>query len=100
MDGDVLVTVNLIDETRSTGFGPTSVRRFFSQMPPGCVIGTRVVPVGDDWLLSGSTQTFEPATVEAVLPALADLAMQRPELVFRNPEKLAAALGAPARGPG
>lgn len=44
----------------------------------------------DDWLLSGSTQTFEPGTVEALLPAIADLAMQRPELVFRNPGRLAA----------
>jgi hypothetical protein len=89
VDGDVLVTVNLIDELEyriRANVGPS----VFPQMPPGCVIGTRVVPVGDDWLLSGSTQTFEPATVEAVLPALADLAMQRPELVFRNPEKLAA----------
>jgi hypothetical protein len=64
----------------------------FDRMPTGSYLIARVVPVGGDWLISG---------MPAILPAQAEpdamqvavrITLDRPDLVFHNPEKLAAGL--------
>ncbi|MGH8933029.1 MAG: hypothetical protein ACRDZO_20990 [Egibacteraceae bacterium] len=86
-DGDALVLHNLIDELtyRTHSNVGTAV---FARMPRRSFMLTRVVPVGEDWLLSGC-QSLLPASARAqVAKVVADLCLSRPALVFRNPEKL------------
>jgi hypothetical protein len=86
-DGPVLVTVNLVDDLEyrmRSNAGPEILNRF----PTGGFIGTRAVPIGTEWLISGSSFTFGADEREAVLDIAAQTAMQHPELVFRNPQLL------------
>jgi hypothetical protein len=88
--GEALVVVNLVDELTyrvRSNLG----RPVFARMRPRSFLIARLIPVGDEWLLSG---------VSSVLPArdraeayrwAAELAARHPALVFRNPEKLARA---------
>ncbi|WP_432829147.1 hypothetical protein [Dactylosporangium sp. CA-092794] len=88
-DGHTLLAENLIDEMPyriRANVGP----RVFDQMPTGSFISARVVPVNDEWLISGPVQTF-PATARAeILHAAAQVAASCPELVFHNPDKVTA----------
>lgn len=89
-DGAGLVVENLIDELiyRVRSNAGTAV---FGQMPRRSYVVTRLVPVGDEWLISGATSVF-PARYRAELHrAAAEQAMRSPELGFRNPDKLARA---------
>ena len=63
----------------------------FRQMPRGSFIGARVVPVGDEWLISGIVSVFPAVNRDEVYLAASEIAMRFPEMVFRNPEKLARA---------
>jgi len=49
---------------------------------------TRLVPVGPEWLLSGSQSILPSSARHEVARVAAQLASERPALVFRNPEKL------------
>ncbi len=87
-DGAVLCTVGVVDDL------PYRIRtnaggQIFDRMPPGSFLITRVVPVGEDWLLSGSTQTMPAESADLVLSAAAQMATAAPHAVFRNPEHLA-----------
>lgn len=89
-DGAVLVTVNLIDELEyrmRANVGPA----IFDGMPVGSFIVARVVPVGDQWLISGSSAAFNARDRKKLLPVVAEKALRSPELVFRNPDRLARA---------
>ena len=89
-DGGTLVMVNLVDELTYhavSNMGPASVR----PLQPGTFLIGRLVPVGDEWMMSGVSSVL-PAERRAEAYRLAtDLGARRPELVFRNPEKLAQA---------
>jgi hypothetical protein len=80
---DTLITTNLVDELsyniRSNQPGGT--RHFL----PGMYMVARIVPVADEWMISGSVVEI-PAIdrQEAYITAL-NYATTRPELVFRNP---------------
>lgn len=89
-DGDALVAVNLIDEMRyrlHSNMGPSTLTRF----PRGHFLITRIVPIGDDWLLSGAQAVLPKAHRKEILRIAAEQAVQHPELIFRNPERLARA---------
>lgn len=58
-------------------------------MPTGSFLATRIVPVSTDSLLSGSRAIFGIDQEENVLSLAARLAMQRPDLVYVNPDKVA-----------
>ena len=63
-DGEALVTVNLIDELPyrlRSNVGPG----VFSQMPRGSFVLSRLVPVGDEWLLSGATNVLPASSAAA-----------------------------------
>ncbi len=89
-DGPALIVVNLVDELLyrvRSNMGPS----VFGQMPRRSFLITRLVPVGDEWMLSGPTSVLRPSDRKIVYGLALDLAMRMPEAVFRNPEKLAMA---------
>jgi hypothetical protein len=89
-DGEALVVVNLVDDLTyrvRANTGPAA----FRQMPRRSFLSARLIPIGDEWLLSGATSVL-PAMAQAdVYGVAAELATRFPHLVFRNPEKLAQA---------
>src|SRR4051812_13093232 len=89
-DGDALLIFNLLDELTYRVYsnaGPV----VFSTMPRGSFISARIVPLADDWMLSGTTELFSASARQDLHRRVSELATQFPHLVFRNPEKLAAA---------
>jgi hypothetical protein len=87
-DGDLLLTENLIDDL------PYRIRTnagasIFDRMPAGAFLSTRVVPVRDDWLISGASALYGADRRDDVLAVAATTAAERPDLVFRNPLRLA-----------
>jgi hypothetical protein len=87
-DGDAVLLFNLVDEMTyrvHSNMGPAMLR----QLRRGTFITTRLVPVGDDWVLSGIATLAPPVSRAEMYQAAADLALRFPALVFRNPEKLA-----------
>ncbi len=84
----VLLTVNVIDDLEyriRANVGPA----IFDSFPTGSFLVTRVVPVDDDWLISGQPLSLPAEQRDLVLNVAAEAALQHPELVFRNPERLA-----------
>jgi hypothetical protein len=47
-------------------------------MRPGCFMTARIVPVGDDWMLSGAQQLYAASERPAMLRLAADLATGHP----------------------
>jgi hypothetical protein len=62
-DGPALIVVNLVDDLtyRERSNLGTSV---FRQMPRRSFLVTRLVPVGEEWMLSGPTSVLRPAERE------------------------------------
>jgi hypothetical protein len=86
-EGDVLVLVNLVDELTYrvySNMGP----QVWDTTPVGSFLMSRLVPIADDWLVSGFLSTWPAKDRTAVYRLAADLAQQYPALVFRNPKKL------------
>ena len=89
-DGAALIMDNLIDDLTYRVRSNTGTA-VFRQMPRRSFVLTRLVPVGDEWLISGATNVF-PARYRAELHRVAaEQAVRSPELGFRNPDKLARA---------
>jgi len=89
-DRDAAVLVNVADEltyrTRSN-----MGARAFRPMKKGMILVGRVVPLGEDWLLSGNPALFPASDRDKMLAVAAQQATRHPELVFRNPARLAQA---------
>ncbi|GAA0597851.1 hypothetical protein [Actinomadura livida] len=60
-------------------------------LTPGTVMIGGIVPVGDEWMISGTPTAFPADQADEVLAGLPGIVMRFPERVFRNPEKLAQA---------
>ncbi len=60
-------------------------------LTPGTIMIGQIVPVGDEWMISGTPMAFPADQAEHVLAGLPQLVMNHPKWVFRNPEKLAQA---------
>jgi hypothetical protein len=87
-DGPALVLCNLIDELTyrvRSNMGPSA----FGSMPRGDFMIARLVPIEEEWMLSGAQHLFRKSAREAMLETAAEISLKHPELVFRNPEKLA-----------
>jgi hypothetical protein len=87
---DGVIAVNHIDELTyrvRSNMGPKGVE----PLTPGTIMIGGIVPVGDDWMISGTPMAFPADQAEQVLAGLPQLVMNHPERVFRNPEKLAQA---------
>lgn len=89
-DDDAVVLFNHIDEltyrTRSN-----MGRTVFKSVKRGMFVIVRLVPLGEDWLVSGNLSVFRREDRDRMLVAAAEAAMQNPEMVFRNEGKLAEA---------
>ncbi len=86
-DGLALIVENLIDELPyrvRSNMGPS----VFTQFPVGSYMIGRLVPVGDEWLISGATSVLAPSRRADANGAAANIATQMPSLVFRNPAKV------------
>jgi hypothetical protein len=85
--GDELVLTNLLDElvyrVRSN-MGPDT----FRSLRPRSFVIARLVPLGDGWLVSGALHPVGRRGRHSVYKAAARLALERPELVLRNPQHL------------
>lgn len=87
-DGDTAIMVNLVDELTyrvRSNVGP----QLFKQLVPETILWARVVPLGNDWLLSGALNSAAPEGRREMCRAAAELANTCPAAVFRNPNKLA-----------
>lgn len=87
-DGDAVVATNLVDDLTyrpRSNVGPA----IFERTPPGSFIMSRAVPLGDEWMLSGSTSLYPADARDEVYRATAQASLHAPRQVFRNPEKLA-----------
>jgi hypothetical protein len=88
-DGVALVTENLVDELTyrvHSNMGPG----VFRPPGPGSFMIGRLVPVGSEWLISG-TFAWYPKCDRAIHRAAYEITMRHPESAFRNPDKLARA---------
>jgi hypothetical protein len=86
-DGNALVLTNLIDELEyrvHSNMGPAALDR----MKKGSFLITRLVPIEDEWLLSGISGIYPASFRNDVYRAAAELAAQSPTLAFRNPDKV------------
>ena len=87
---DTVVLFNVLDEltyrTKSNLGG-----RAFRGLKKGMFVIGRLVPLADDWLVSGHMLVSPGTERDKLLATAAGLAMSHPEAVFRNPAKLAEA---------
>jgi len=87
-DGDTAIMVNLVDELTyrvRSNLGP----QLLKQLVPETIVWARVVPFGNDWLMSGALNSAPPEGRREMCRAAAELANTCPAAVFRNPAKLA-----------
>ncbi|HZM83439.1 MAG TPA: hypothetical protein VFC19_47600 [Candidatus Limnocylindrales bacterium] len=87
-DGPVLRTVNLVDDLPYR-IRANVVGSIFDRMAAGSYIGGRIVPVHDDWLLSGFTAYYAARDQARAYSAAVRLAAEQPALVFHNRQRLA-----------
>ena len=83
-ENGALVAVNLADDLTyrirsNKGALP------FQKMPPRSFLIARLVPLGEEWMLSGVCSPVPAASKNAVYAKAREMVMQAPALVFRNP---------------
>ena len=89
-DRDAIILLNLIDDLEYrtySNMGPA----FLRQLPRGGFVHARLVPirpVPGAWLVSGMMTTYRKSDAGYIAKVALELATKRPELVFRNPEKV------------
>jgi hypothetical protein len=89
-DGEAVLLHNLVDDLTyraHANVGPA----IFRQMPRGSFLVARLVPLGDEWLLSGASTLLPAAGRAEVYQMAVELSTRFPAMVFRNPDKLAQA---------
>ncbi|MDO8670040.1 MAG: hypothetical protein Q7O66_01240 [Dehalococcoidia bacterium] len=87
MDGEALVTCNLVDDLTyrvRSNMGPG----VFVNMPVGAFLMARLVPVDDEWLLSGDSGVWQAANGADARRMAREMAMNHRALMFRNPRIL------------
>lgn len=87
-DGDALIVLNLVDEL-TYRVRSNMGREVWKQTPKRSFTIARLVPVGNEWLISGTIRAFPATSREAMYQTAAQLAVNCPNAVFRNPAKLA-----------
>jgi hypothetical protein len=89
-DGAAIVIDNLVDELTYrvySNLGPGA----FRSVRHGSFLFARLVPLGDEWLLSGMSTVLPAASSGDAYRLAIDIASRWPELAFRNSELLAEA---------
>ncbi|MBV2361964.1 hypothetical protein [Streptomonospora nanhaiensis] len=87
-EGAALVAFNLVDE-RTYRMHSNLGEDGSAAVAVGDFLVTRLVPVGEDWMISGEPVAFAAEDAADVYEIAEELAWHHPEQVFRNPEKLA-----------
>ncbi|GAB3237354.1 plasmid pRiA4b ORF-3 family protein [Kineosporia babensis] len=87
VDGQSLVATSVLNDL------PYRVRssaglQVFRMMAPGSFVTLKLVPLMDEWLISGVMVPFPVELSQQVLSFAARRSMENPELVFRNPQTL------------
>ena len=85
-DGAV-VAVNLVNDLEHHVYSNRG-ERFTSRIPDGGFFHGRIVPLGDAWMLSGSTAVYQRSERDKIYRLALQVAAASPSMVFRNPEKL------------
>lgn len=88
---DGLVLFNHVDELTYTARSNMGAEGLVG-LNPGMILIQRIVPLGQEWMMSGPGAHFPADQAEQVLAGLPQLMAGHPEAVFRNPAKLAEAL--------
>jgi hypothetical protein len=89
-DRDAITLLNLIDDLEYrtySNMGPAA----FRPLPRGGFVYARLVPIRPvprAWLVSGMMTTYRKSGAGYIAKVALELATKRPELVFRNPEKV------------
>jgi hypothetical protein len=84
---DTVEGVGVIDELPYRIHSTAPVQR----LEVGSFLITRIVPLAADWLFSGESQSFPASSRRALLRMAAQLAIEFPAFLFRNPDVLAQA---------
>ena len=89
-DRDAIILLNLIDDLEYrtySNMGPAA----FRPLPRGGFVHARLVPIRPfpgAWLVSGTMSPYRKSGAAQIAQAAMEAATRRPELVFRNPEKI------------
>ncbi|MCX4455312.1 hypothetical protein OG585_22150 [Streptomyces sp. NBC_01340] len=89
-EGDAVVLLNLVDDLEYRTYSNVG-RAAFHGVSKGGFLHTCLVPVhsaGGAWLVSGAMSSYPKSSATEIAQAALHLTTSRPELVFRNPEKL------------
>ena len=89
-DRDAVLLFNFLDELTYRARSNLG-RRAFKPLHKGMLLIGRLVPADGDWLVSGHLSSYPSSARDQVLAIAAEQAMRNPEVVFRNPAKLAEA---------
>ena len=96
VDGAAVLLFNLVDELVYRAFSNLG-EAAFEKLRPGMYVVGRLVPLGLDWLISGTPAVHPAAARDTLLSVAAHIALEHPDWVFRNPVLLDAGQGAAAR---
>jgi hypothetical protein len=89
-DGDAIILLNLIDDLEYRTYSNMG-RAVFRRLPRGGFVYARLVPIRPVprvWLISGTMSPYAKSSAAQIAKAAMKAATRRPELVFRNPEKI------------
>jgi hypothetical protein len=89
-DGDAIILLNLLDDLEYRTYSNMGGAAFRS-LPRGGFVHARLVPIGPVtgvWLVSGMMSSYRKSDGGWLAKVALELATTRPELVFRNPEKV------------
>ncbi|MGW4897545.1 hypothetical protein ACWEQL_35640 [Kitasatospora sp. NPDC004240] len=90
-DGDAVVLLNLVDDLEYRTYSNVG-RAAFRGVSKGGFLLACLVPVHSAdgaWLISGAMSSYPKSSATEIARAALQLATSHPELVFRNPEKIA-----------
>jgi hypothetical protein len=88
--GDAIILLNLLDDLEYRTYSNMG-RAAFRPLPRGGFVHARLVPirpVPGAWLVSGTMSSYPKSGAAPIARAAMEAATRRPELVFRNPEKV------------
>jgi hypothetical protein len=89
-DGDAVVLLNLVDDLEYRTYSNVG-RSAFRGVSKGGFLHTCLVPLHSAdgaWLVSGAMSYYSRSSATDIAQAALELATNRPELVFRNPQKI------------
>jgi len=89
-DDDAIILLNLLDDLEYRTYSNMG-RAAFRSLPRDGFVHARLVPirpVAGAWLVSGTMRSYRKSDAGWLAKVALELATKRPELVFRNPEKV------------